>query len=50
MQTFLLTSVDVSEGARANLLDHLVLIVDDHVHVTPIFIETVKKKVRKIKL
>ena len=45
-----LTSINVSEGARANLLDHLVLIVDDHVHVTPIFIEIIQIIVRKINL
>ena len=46
-KTCSLTSVDVSEGARANLLDHLVLIVDDHVHVTPIILIKIQNIVRK---
>ena len=45
-----LTSVDVSEGARANLLVHLVLIVDDHVHVTPIILIKFHNIVSKINL
>ena len=48
METCSLTSVDVSEGARANLFDHLVLIVDDHVHVTPIILIKIQNIVRKI--